>query len=53
MVADLGELNINEKRLFHGTHRDVIEAICREGFDWRLCGKHGVVYGQGKNLPVK
>ncbi|XP_060605686.1 uncharacterized protein LOC132758164, partial [Ruditapes philippinarum] len=47
MVADLGELNINEKRLFHGTHSDVIEAICKEGFDWRLCGKHGTVYGQG------
>ncbi|XP_053385129.1 uncharacterized protein LOC128550319 isoform X3 [Mercenaria mercenaria] len=47
MVADLGELNINEKRLFHGTHADVIEAICKEGFDWRLCGKHGTVYGQG------
>lgn len=47
MVADLGELHINEKRLFHGTAKDVALSICKEGFDWRLCGKNGTAFGQG------
>ncbi|XP_041366559.1 uncharacterized protein LOC121381344 isoform X2 [Gigantopelta aegis] len=38
---------IDMRSLFHGTTSSVIEAICRKGFDWRVCGKHGCVYGQG------
>lgn len=34
-------------QLFHGTTADVVDAICQQGFDWRMCGKHGTVYGKG------
>lgn len=37
----------NEKRLFHGTSPDVVDAICKQNFDWRLCGKTGTKYGEG------
>lgn len=38
---------VAEEQLFHGTSLSVVEAICRKGFDWRVCGKHGTLYGQG------
>jgi len=38
---------VNEKFLFHGTSRNAVDAICANNFDWRLCGSHGTVYGQG------
>jgi len=38
---------VNEKFLFHGTSRNTVEAICANNFDWRVCGSHGTVYGQG------
>ena len=47
MIQDIGEAHIDESRLFHGTQTEVIDSICKEGFDWRLCGKHGTVYGHG------
>ena len=36
-----------ERRLFHGTTPDTIDAICQQGFDWRMCGRHGTKYGKG------
>ena len=36
-----------EKHLFHGTKCANIDAICRKGFDWRVCGRHGTKFGQG------
>ena len=36
---------ITERRLFHGTSAESIDPICRNGFDWRLCGTHGTMYG--------
>lgn len=41
-----------EKNLFHGTSRNVIDSICRNNFDWRLCGAHGTMYGQGTHSNV-
>jgi len=38
---------VNEKFLFHGTSKNAVDAICANNFDWRLCGSHGTVYGQG------
>ncbi|CAH2276486.1 poly [ADP-ribose] polymerase 12-like [Pelobates cultripes] len=38
---------VNEKRLFHGTDSTFITPICHENFDWRTCGTHGTLYGQG------
>ena len=37
----------NEKQLFHGTSPDVVDAICKQNFDWRVCGKKGTKYGKG------
>jgi poly [ADP-ribose] polymerase 7/11/12/13 len=34
--------------LFHGTGKQFIEAICQQGFDWRMCGTSvGTVWGKG------
>ena len=40
--------DVTEKQLFHGTDSKFIEAICLNNFDWRICGTHGTVYGQGE-----
>ncbi|MBN3313584.1 PAR12 polymerase, partial [Atractosteus spatula] len=39
--------NVNEKLLFHGTDTAYVDAICRQNFDWRICGTHGTAYGKG------
>ncbi|XP_004570821.2 protein mono-ADP-ribosyltransferase PARP12 [Maylandia zebra] len=33
--------------LFHGTDESLMEAICEQNFDWRMCGVHGTAYGKG------
>ena len=38
---------VNERRLFHGTSPDVVKAICKYNFDWRLSGKHATRFGEG------
>uniref|UniRef100_A0A672FEZ4 Poly (ADP-ribose) polymerase family, member 12a n=1 Tax=Salarias fasciatus TaxID=181472 RepID=A0A672FEZ4_SALFA len=38
---------VNEKYLFHGTDESLIEPICEQNFDWRMCGVHGTAYGKG------
>ena len=43
---------INEMRLFHGTNPEVVEAICKQNFDWRVNGKNGTAYGQGSYFAV-
>ncbi|CAL1530663.1 unnamed protein product, partial [Lymnaea stagnalis] len=47
MAQDLKGLDPDEKRLFHGTYRDNLEAIVRRGFDVRIGQKHGKMYGEG------
>ena len=42
-----------ERQLFHGTKPDTVEAICQQGFDWRMCGKHGTSYGKGSYFACK
>ncbi|XP_068459100.1 protein mono-ADP-ribosyltransferase PARP12 [Clinocottus analis] len=39
--------SVNEQYLFHGTEKSLIEAICEQNFDWRMCGVHGTAYGKG------
>ncbi|XP_061196239.1 protein mono-ADP-ribosyltransferase PARP12-like [Saccostrea echinata] len=40
--------DVNEKRLFHGTSNKFIDAICRQGFDFRFSGQStGSKYGKG------
>ncbi|XP_053742414.1 protein mono-ADP-ribosyltransferase PARP12 [Synchiropus splendidus] len=38
---------VNEQYLFHGTDQALVEAICEQNFDWRMCGVHGTSYGKG------
>eukprot|EP00064_Thunnus_orientalis_P017995 superscaffoldBa00003994_g18083 len=38
---------VDEKYLFHGTDESLIQAICEQNFDWRMCGVHGTAYGKG------
>ncbi|XP_073477592.1 uncharacterized protein [Aquarana catesbeiana] len=40
-------INVDERQLFHGTDGANVEAICRDNFDWRVCGTNGTLYGQG------
>ncbi|XP_005988721.1 protein mono-ADP-ribosyltransferase PARP12 [Latimeria chalumnae] len=42
-----GGKEVSEKQLFHGTDRNLIDAICQHNFDWRICGAHGTAYGKG------
>ena len=43
-----------ERWLFHGTNKDIVEPICQQGFDWRLSGsKHGARYGKGSYFAVE
>ncbi|KAG9472240.1 hypothetical protein GDO78_020587 [Eleutherodactylus coqui] len=39
--------DVKEVQLFHGTEKLHVDAICNQNFDWRICGTHGTVYGQG------
>lgn len=40
--------NVMELQLFHGTNEDIVDAICRQGFDFRFSGsKVGHKYGKG------
>ena len=43
---------LNEKRLFHGTSPETVEAICKQNFDWRLHGKKATVYGEGSYFAL-
>jgi len=45
----LGSSSLVERQLFHGTRdEDVVRAIFRQNFDWRISGTaHDVVYGRG------
>ncbi|CAB1345989.1 unnamed protein product [Coregonus sp. 'balchen'] len=47
MKKNNGGKNSKELHLFHGTDPKHVEAICRDNFDWRLCGTNGTVYGEG------
>jgi len=47
MIKKMGERSTNEKLLYHGSNPTSVEAICAQNFDWRLNGKHGVLYGKG------
>ncbi|KAF0041398.1 hypothetical protein F2P81_007296 [Scophthalmus maximus] len=47
MTKSNGGKPVNEHYLFHGTDASLIEAICEQNFDWRMCGVHGVSYGRG------
>ncbi|XP_075898941.1 protein mono-ADP-ribosyltransferase PARP12 isoform X2 [Nelusetta ayraudi] len=38
---------VNQQYLFHGTDASLVEAICEQNFDWRMCGVHGTAYGKG------
>ncbi|XP_072552007.1 protein mono-ADP-ribosyltransferase PARP12-like [Salminus brasiliensis] len=42
-----GGKDVDERYLFHGTDQSIIEAICDQNFDWRVCGVHGTLYGKG------
>ncbi len=39
---------LEEKFLFHGTRQKYLNAICEQGFDWRIAGMStGTLYGRG------
>ncbi|XP_036184454.1 protein mono-ADP-ribosyltransferase PARP12 isoform X1 [Myotis myotis] len=38
---------VDERQLFHGTSTGLVDAICQQNFDWRVCGLHGTSYGKG------
>ncbi|XP_070561481.1 protein mono-ADP-ribosyltransferase PARP12-like [Ptychodera flava] len=39
---------VEVRHLFHGTSEKLLDVICRQNFDWRLCGSStGTAYGKG------
>ncbi|XP_046870582.1 protein mono-ADP-ribosyltransferase PARP12 isoform X2 [Hypomesus transpacificus] len=42
-----GGKTVDERHLFHGTDSSLIDAICEQNFDWRVCGTNGTLYGKG------
>ncbi|XP_056621656.1 protein mono-ADP-ribosyltransferase PARP12-like isoform X2 [Triplophysa dalaica] len=38
---------VAQRQLFHGTNEDLIDPICDQNFDWRVCGHNGTLYGKG------
>lgn len=48
-VKNGGKL-VDERHLFHGTEPSIVDAICEQNFDWRVCGIHGSHYGKGECL---
>jgi len=49
MLQDLGDSHLNEKRVFHGTNPQNLDAICAEGFDNRVANMGGSI-GAGRFL---
>lgn len=47
MMKKSGRRTVNQHYLFHGTDKSLVEAICEQNFDWRMCGVHGTSYGKG------
>ncbi|XP_051513151.1 protein mono-ADP-ribosyltransferase PARP12-like isoform X2 [Myxocyprinus asiaticus] len=47
MIEKNGGKVVDQRYLFHGTDESLIEAICEQNFDWRICGSHGTLYGKG------
>ncbi|XP_062448692.1 zinc finger CCCH-type antiviral protein 1-like [Rhea pennata] len=47
MKKENGGKEVDERLLFHGTKSSLLEAICSQNFDWRICGTNGTVYGRG------
>ena len=43
---------VNERQLFHGTNPEIVEAICKQNFDWRLHGKNATFYGEGSYFAL-
>jgi poly [ADP-ribose] polymerase 10/14/15 len=47
-----GPLPTWERRLFHGTHPQAVDAIVEEGFDRGHCGRNGTILGFGVYFAV-
>ncbi|XP_066933775.1 uncharacterized protein [Clytia hemisphaerica] len=47
LTKKLGENDLNELELYHGTDAAVVDGICKQNFDWRLNGKNATAFGQG------
>ncbi|CAH1238656.1 PARP12 [Branchiostoma lanceolatum] len=47
------EATVDERTLFHGTEPDIVDGICRQNFDWRLCGKNATAFGQGSYFAAQ
>jgi len=52
LLKELGQDRMNERKLFHGTSANAVAGICEDGFDWRVCGKNGTLYGEGAYFAV-
>ena len=47
VAAQVGEDNVNERHLWHGTSAATARSIAAEGFDHRVGVKHGRILGDG------
>ncbi|XP_078475957.1 protein mono-ADP-ribosyltransferase PARP12-like [Lampetra fluviatilis] len=42
-----GGVEVEERKLFHGTRPEHVAPICQQNIDWRLRGAHGTRFGEG------
>merc|ERR1711963_951398 len=47
MIQEIGQNNLNERYLFHGTRNENINKIAAEGFDMRVPTANGARFGKG------
>ncbi|KAM9481050.1 protein mono-ADP-ribosyltransferase PARP12-like [Clarias gariepinus] len=48
-----GGKEVCEKLLFHGTKQSLVNRICKQNFDWSLCGVNGTLYGKGSYFATE
>ena len=53
MAQDSPKNTANEKQLFHGTSSNLVDAVCKQNFDWRMRAKHGKKYGEGSYFAIQ
>ena len=52
IAARVGEADLNERHLWHGTNEEAVKSISIEGFDHRVGVRNGRIWGDGIYLTI-
>uniref|UniRef100_A0A7M6DQQ1 Poly [ADP-ribose] polymerase n=1 Tax=Clytia hemisphaerica TaxID=252671 RepID=A0A7M6DQQ1_9CNID len=53
LAEKLGENNVNELELYHGTDAAAVDGICKQNFDSSMKLKNGRIFGQGSYFATQ